>query len=786
MTSIVRLCTIIFLLKSAPANSITYPAAGNEVNWQAQWITASQNQDKSNTWLCFRKDFNVVQIPDTAIALIAADTKYWLWINGRMVIFEGGLKRGPTPEDTYYDEVNIAEYLKPGENTVAVLTWYFGKNGFSHISSGKAGFLFQCITPLVNIVSDRSWIAAVHPAFENTVGPEPNFRLSESNIRFDARKDISDWQDPQTTLTGLGFSNAQELGKPPVEPWNNLIRRPIPQWKDLGLKDYNKIDIIYGCDFDTVVCDLPYNAQITPFFRIEAPEGLTIKICTDNFYVGNTANIRAEYVTTSGEQSYESRGWINGHKVFYIVPHGIEIRELKYRETGYNTEFAGSFSCSDPFFNRLWEKARRTLYVTMRDNYMDCPDRERAQWIGDMVTESGETFYALDTKSSLLTRKCLYEFIGRQRPDKVLYAPVPAGNWKKELPSQSLTAIGYYGLWNYYLYTGDLQTIRDLYENTLDYLKLWKLSENGTVVFRAGDWTWGDWGDNIDIELMYNPLYYLALKGVKNMAEALARYDDATFCEEQMILLKNAFNEQFWTGKEYRSKDYDGRTDDRCQALAVVAGMVEKEKYPAILEIFKNEEHASPYMEKYIMEALFIMGFEEYALERTKRRFEPMANNHDYSTLFEGWDIRDKNSAWTVNHAWSGGSLTVLSQYLCGIAPVKPGFKQFAVKPQPGSISSASAKLETVTGAIESSFTRSDGKFILNVSVPEKASAIISVPRKEVDMIRLNGNKVWYKGQYKKSRLFEQPAGNEDGYVSFIVNPGKWELVSDLNNHNSK
>jgi len=82
-----------------------------------------------------------VQVPDEAIARIAADSKYWLWINDNLVVFEGGLKRGPNPEDTYYDEVDIAPYLKAGSNTIAALVWYFGKQGFSTlIAVGRRGF----------------------------------------------------------------------------------------------------------------------------------------------------------------------------------------------------------------------------------------------------------------------------------------------------------------------------------------------------------------------------------------------------------------------------------------------------------------------------------------------------------------------------------------------------------------------------------------------------------------------------------------------------------------------
>src|SRR5690606_32148792 len=122
--------------------------------------------------------------------------------------------------------------------------------------------------------------------------------------------------------------------------------------------------------------------QITPYIKLESQEGNRVTICTDNYlyYNGGADYIRAEYISKKGIQDYESLGWINGHKVYYIVPKGVKVLDLKFRETGYDTEFAGNFNCSDLFFNLLWEKSRRTLYITMRDSYMDCPDRERAQW----------------------------------------------------------------------------------------------------------------------------------------------------------------------------------------------------------------------------------------------------------------------------------------------------------------------------------------------------------------------------------------------------------------------
>jgi alpha-L-rhamnosidase len=88
---------------------------------------------------------------------IACDSKYWLWVNGRLAVFEGQLKRGPTPSDTYYDEVDLAPHLRAGSNTLVVLVWYCGKHGFSHNSSGKAGLVLDAGAGGGDLCSDTSW-----------------------------------------------------------------------------------------------------------------------------------------------------------------------------------------------------------------------------------------------------------------------------------------------------------------------------------------------------------------------------------------------------------------------------------------------------------------------------------------------------------------------------------------------------------------------------------------------------------------------------------------------------
>lgn len=110
----------------------------------AQVLTLpSSAKVKAGMWLCYRIGLYLGEDPSEAEFRIAADSKYWLWINGELQVREGGLKRGPNPEDTYCDVLRGTYGLHKGENTVAVLVWYFGKDGYSHRSSPVPGLSFS-------------------------------------------------------------------------------------------------------------------------------------------------------------------------------------------------------------------------------------------------------------------------------------------------------------------------------------------------------------------------------------------------------------------------------------------------------------------------------------------------------------------------------------------------------------------------------------------------------------------------------------------------------------------
>ncbi len=753
-TTAPKRCFIIFLVCVFTINTIA-----QNTRWRAFRIAASQSQNESNTWMNFRAEVNVETVHDKAIAKIATDSKYWLWINGKMAVYEGQLKRGPNRKDTYYDEVNIAPYLKNGKNTVAILTWYLGKDGFSHRSSGQAGLVFEC--DAIGLFSDKTWKARMDKAFQKTLTDQPNYRLPESNIRYDAQQGNFNWVQPDDRTPG--FREVVILGEAESSPWNKLVLRPIPQWKDFGIHKYvNNHEIPAEGTGEWISCKLPYNCHAHPMLDVDAPAGITIKIQTDNFdYMGlDVASVRAEYVTKAGRQQYESLGWMNGHVVKYLIPKGVKINGLSYRETGFNCEFSGTFNCSDPFYTKLWNKSRRTLYVTMRDTYMDCPDRERAQWWGDVVNESGMAFYALSPSAASITKKGILELINWQREDGTLYSPVPEGNWNKELPCQMLASVGYFGFWNYYLNTGDKETIEKVYPSVKRYLDLWKLQQNGTLQNREGEWYWGDWGQKIDKELLHNAWYYLALKGFLNMSELLGEYVQVEKTRKAMEAFKSAFNDAFWDKSGYRTTNYEGIYDERAQALAVVSGIADKEKYEALLNIFKTSYLASPYMEKYVLEALLVMGEAEFGLQRMKKRYFTMVEKSPYTTLYENFSTNvNIGGHGTNNHAWSGGALTILSQYVCGLYPLEPAWKIFKVKPQLGNLTYAETENVTVAGKIAIKVASNYKGLQIELSIPTNTEAVVHIPSK-YDKISINKKRVESTKTEGEDRLLVVNGGN--------------------------
>ena len=499
-----------------------------KTDWKAKWIWDKENVTEENVWMCFNKKVTIEKIPDELVAHISADSKYWLYINGETVVFEGSVKRGPEKNSGYYDSIDIAPYLRKGENSICALVWYWdSETSYSYSGSGQGGFIFEAENSDITIISDKSWKVKRNPAYVDSALYPPNYRLPEYSVYFDAREDISDWLSVDYDTSS--WENATEYSVGGEGVYGRLYPRGIPFLKDYGLKNYENskdyesytVSKLFG---EKITVDIPYNAQVTPYLKVVAPAGKKIRITTENTLIGA---VSTTYITKEGEQEFEALGWFNGEHITYKIPKGVTVVSLKYRETGYDSSFCGDFKCDDEFMNSLWQKSLRTLYVTMRDNFMDCPDRERAQWWGDVTSEMIMTMYSMDSNSYLLYQKGVEAMLSHVDDTNVLQTVVPISGDYFELPVQQLAGI--VGFLTYYEYTGDKAFVEKVYEASVNYLKLWEIGGNNLVVHREGSWDWADWGSKADMTAIENAWVYYALS-------AAEEFEGGTTCRPPSLI----------------------------------------------------------------------------------------------------------------------------------------------------------------------------------------------------------------------------------------------------------
>ena len=105
----------------------------------------------------------------------------------------------------------------------------------------------------------------------------------------------------------------------------------------------------------------------------------------------------------------------------------------------------------------------------------------------------------------------------------------------------------------------------------------------------------------------------------------------------------------------------------------------------------------SVYGAQYLLEAVYRLGMDDYALElmtaEHDRGWLNMLRSGSTVTL-EAWDWRYKNNLdW--NHAWGAAPANIIPRFLAGVRPAEPGFARVLVAPRPGKLLSFDAQAPT-------------------------------------------------------------------------------------------
>lgn len=716
-----------------------------KTDWTANWIWTESCAEDS--YVVFRKTFTLEQAVPTATAFISAADKYVLWVNGELVVLDGSLKRGPTPYDSYYDTVELTN-LKQGENTIALLVAFNGRSGDGSIvpvlvdeegdEYTQAGLIFELDAGGTTICSDSSWKAARHTGYKNRVtagadypGYSQSSMLAERNVYFDARDDLGDFM-------AEGYNDSEWEDATPVSkagdlPFGDLYSAMIQPIRFQDIVDFSNSASYVGTPLTqdtTLVLDLPGNIQFTPYFELEAPAGKKLTFYTDTYTdKQELPNFKDTYVTADGAQCYENYPWRSGSKLIIEAEAGVTFTRLGYRASGFNGEQVGSFTSSDPGLDQLWQESLNTLAICMRDTYMDCPERERGPYMGDASNEIDAALYSYDQGGLDLTKKAILACVAWTRTDGAIPSRAPSVK-PQEIPNQSLIFMT--SVYHYWLHSGDRETAEAYCNAFLNYLRLVEM-ENGLPVYRDGSWTWDDWGDRIDTQLLQTGIYYYALNVTKSLANDLGITEGAEFLDERMDSMRENWRAVYYTEEGFKSPD-SKYVDDRANAMLALSGLAGEEDWPLITDVIMSTYQASPFIEKYVLEALCAMGRVDLALQRMRDRYAPMLKD-EYDTLWETFD----GETGTVNHGWTAAPLYILSKYAAGIRPTQAGFEAYEIAPG-NALDSFHCTVWTPKGEITVELETAAAEKTLTVTATDAAGTILVPEGMGTDLIVSGGD----------------------------------------------
>ena len=716
-----------------------------KTDWTANWIWTENCAEDS--YVAFRKTFTLEQAVPTATAFISAADKYVLWVNGELVVLDGSLKRGPTPYDSYYDTVELTN-LKQGENTIALLVAFNGRSGDGSIvpvlvdeegdEYTQAGLIFELDAGGTTICSDSSWKAARHTGYKNRVtagadypGYSQSSMLAERNVYFDARDDLGDFM-------AEGYNDSEWEDATPVSkagdlPFGDLYSAMIQPIRFQDIVDFSNSADYVGTPLTqdtTLVLDLPGNIQFTPYFELEAPAGKKLTLYTDTYTdKQELPNFKDTYVTADGAQCYENYPWRSGSKLIIEAEAGVTFTRLGYRASGFNGEQAGSFTSSDPGLDQLWQESLNTLAICMRDTYMDCPERERGPYMGDASNEIDAALYSYDQGGLDLTKKAILACVAWTKTDGAIPSRAPSVK-PQEIPNQSLIFMT--SVYHYWLHSGDRETAEAYCNAFLNYLRLVEM-ENGLPVYRDGSWTWDDWGDRIDTRLLQTGIYYYALNVTKSLADDLGITEGTEFLAERMDSMRENWRAVYYTEEGFKSPD-SKYVDDRANAMLALSGLAGEKDWPLITDVIMSTYQASPFIEKYVLEALCAMGRVDLALQRMRDRYAPMLKD-EYDTLWETFD----GETGTVNHGWTAAPLYILSKYAAGIRPTQAGFEAYEIAPG-NELDSFHCTVWTPKGEITAELETAAAEKTLTVTAIDAAGTIIVPEGMGTDFIVSGGD----------------------------------------------
>ena len=400
---------------------------------------------------------------------------------------------------------------------------------------------------------------------------------------------------------------------------------------------------------------------------------------------------------------------------------------MDYEYSEFQHGKSGSFKCDNRELNKIWEVAAYTMDLTTREFFMDGIKRDRWTWSGDAIQSYLMNYYLrFDTDC---VRRTIRQLRGKD--------PVTA---------HLNTIMDYTFYWfksvlDFYQYAGDIDFVREIYPRMQTMMKyvLGRLNSEGMAEGQPDDWIFVDWVDFPmhkrgilcfeqillckALQTMHTCAAMLRDNPLSNPPQGSITTEEYAADADKYAGLADSLHAKlkptFWDDSRHAFMHAieDGEMNRQItmfpNMFAIIYNMVDDDDKKLIMDnVMHNrdvEPITTPYMRFYELEALCQMGEQERVLPEMLSYWGGMLKE-GATSFWEKYNPADEGAQHlamygrpygkSLCHAWGASPIYIIGKYFLGVKPLKPGYKEYEVRPVLGGLKRMQGSVPTPFGEV--------------------------------------------------------------------------------------
>jgi len=589
---------------------------------------------------------------------------------------------------------------------------------------------------------------------------------------------LGHWADkrPYDALYSLVQDVQKPVEKTKIENLGNFIKGS----GDLKITDSYPTEIFTkeAIYHSTVVFDFDNVIDGYPYIKLKGAKGAIVDVNYTPYLIDGV------YAPATIVNNFSDRIVLSGNQDNWF---GSEIRTLRYmavtvrsdqpvvfekiglRVTEYPFEKQETISVTgESFINDLWVACENTLQSITTDAFTD-NYQERRQYVQTSYYASLGSYGVYG--DSWLQRRYLVQHAQNQLPNGIMPMWAPWGVYKasKQVPGiYEANPLWLMALRDYYLYSGDEVTVRELLPNATRLANAMnEIQFKDNLVYRPPYKYWIDWAKLAQGEqnFIINGLQMLSFQYFAELLTWLGEPQDAERWSGEADKMAKSLH-RFWSeekglfAENMNGGQLDNNFSEHANALAIVGGVATPKQAEIIVKkIIHNREN--PLMEEsvlfnyWVVEAICRTGYVTEVIDYMKKHYAHMLKEGENGTLWEYANLYAQNKghrytgapdkfegrSWCTAQGENGFPGISLSRWVLGFQSAAPGLKEVQINALYSPYKEFSGVLPTPQGVVK--VQRKNRKVIIDV--PPGVTALLSkakLERNKIKTVTIDGNPI--------------------------------------------